>query len=119
MNPGCVLILEAVDEATGKGVPHVPFTYSTDANPDIWMGMHYATGRIGDYNTDANGRVRVVLAPGKRNFKANFWGTFQENYQPVASDEDIRGPGTRAVEMPAGGTVTVSFKLKPGKKFRR
>jgi hypothetical protein len=69
------------------------------------------TGRIADHHTDANGRVRVVLAPGKRNFKAG-WGTLPADYEAVPSDEDIRGPGTRAVDLPPGGTVTVKFKLR-------
>jgi hypothetical protein len=111
MNPGCVLILEVVDEVTGKGVAQVPFGYSTEGDPEIWMSVYGDTGRIADHHTDANGRVRVVLAPGKRNFKAG-WGKLPADYEAVPSDEDIRGPGTRAVDLPPGGTVTVKFKLR-------
>jgi RNA polymerase sigma factor (sigma-70 family) len=110
MNPGCILILKAVDAGTGKGIPQIRFACATEDDPRNWVGIYGDTGWVAENHSDVNGKVRVVLAPGKRNFKVGW--PMPAGYEAVRSDEDLDEPGTRAVKLPAGETVTVTFKLR-------
>jgi DNA-directed RNA polymerase specialized sigma24 family protein/protocatechuate 3,4-dioxygenase beta subunit len=112
MDVGCVLILEVVDEATGKGIPQVHFGQEAEEGSEIFRGAQGATGRISSSYSDASGRLRLVVTPGKRKYTVAF-GTLPQDYEIVQEVDDVPGkPGTREVELPAAKTVTVKFKLR-------
>ena len=105
VKPACVLILEAVDAATGKGIPGVDFLREEEPADQI-RGPRMVQSRSGyvDYpRTDATGRLRAVVEPGK-------W-VYMVGHIPGSAG--YRRPSLqRRVELPAGGTVTLRFELQ-------
>jgi protocatechuate 3,4-dioxygenase beta subunit len=98
LKPGCVVLLEAIDTNTGKGIPAVGFRHGP-------LGLLGSVERSDWYvenaRTDADGRIRALLTPGQDDFFINP----VEGYEPEKAS-------IRQVELPAGKTVTVQFKLK-------
>jgi RNA polymerase sigma factor (sigma-70 family) len=113
MDAGCVLILEVVDEATGKGIPSVEFGQEWQEGAEIfYTRADGATGRVTSSFSDADGRLRLVVQPGKRKYTVDF-GTLPQDYEIVPEADDVPGkPGAKEVELPAGKTVHVKFKLR-------
>jgi RNA polymerase sigma factor (sigma-70 family) len=100
---GCVVILEAVDAKTAKGIPGVGFMVDTDKAPGARMSVQSRTGYIDHPVTDANGRLRAVVNPGSAAFSL---GVIPEaaGYKQVFTE--------KRVDLPAGQTVTVRFELE-------
>jgi hypothetical protein len=113
MNAGCVLILEAIDVTTGKGLPGVSFSYEPEDQPNLRDRVQSATSWIDNPVTDAAGKLRAVVNPGKRKYFFSGIGPATD-YQPVKDDDDPAElePGEKLVELPEGKTVTVRFKLR-------
>jgi len=109
MTPGVELLLEAVDGATGRGIPGVPFETRPEGAGD-WAPLQKSTFFYDAAQTDADGKFRAVLAPaaGKR---------FQ--VRPAAPQappdgwayEPVEGDGTTFESQP-GKTVRARFTLK-------
>jgi RNA polymerase sigma factor (sigma-70 family) len=110
---GCILILEAIDATTGKGLPNVAFGYQPDQQPGSWFQVQSMTGIVNNPLSDSKGRLRAVVRPGKRKYTVT-WSRLPEGYEVVPEHDDVTGeqPGTREVDLPAGKTVTVRFKLQ-------
>jgi hypothetical protein len=100
VQPGCVLILEAIDEDTGKGIPGVTFL-SSSQDGNSWSFVQGSTVYVDNPRTDAAGRLRAVVYPGSGRYRINR----VDGYDPVDLDSE-------EVELPAGKTVTVRFKLR-------
>ncbi len=105
VKPACVVILEAVDAKTGRGIPGVQF----DAEPDPMgriggrMSVQSRPGYIDNPRSDANGRLRAVVEPGK-------W-VYLVGHIPESAGYRQQYP-ERRVDLPARGTVTIRFKLQ-------
>ena len=100
----CVVILEAVDAETGKGIRGVSFFQGDeDHRPNTVAHLQSRTNFIDNPTTDAQGRLRAVVYPGRRSFR-------------IA--EVLKSSGYRAqaepqtVDLPAGETVTLKFELQ-------
>src|SRR5262249_807083 len=100
MKAGCVLILEAVDEATGKGIPGLEFMQEAErfGTSVVQRWTYYYDGT----RTDDAGKFRAVVVPGKRRVQV---ADVHPAYEPVDKDGKV-------VEMPAGKTVTVRFPMR-------
>jgi hypothetical protein len=104
VNPGCVLLLEVVDAKTGKGIPGVQFLGGMGDDHDRARGsVQSRTGYIDNPSSDANGRLRAVVKPGK--------GVFAVGHIPDAAGYRQSSLQKR-VQLPAGKTVTVRFELE-------
>jgi hypothetical protein len=99
---GCVLILEAVDETTGKGVPDVTFMEESVDHPGIWQSAQVSTAYVENARTDENGQLRAVVPPGKRTYAVGHIAEL-EGY-PQQRPE-------KRVTLIGGETVKVRFKL--------
>ena len=102
MNAGCVLILEAVDAETGRGVPDVTLMSSMDDLPGGGISVQSTTAYIDNPRTDADGRLRAVVNPGER--------TYSLGYIPESTGYRQQFQEKR-VTLPAGETVVVRFEL--------
>jgi hypothetical protein len=103
VNPACVLILEAVDSKTGKGIPGVQFLRETEDNPGARISVQLRTGYVDNPVSDSNGRIRAVVNPGAGVFSV---GHMPESagYRPSSLE--------KKVALPAGQTVTLRFELE-------
>jgi RNA polymerase sigma factor (sigma-70 family) len=101
VKPGCVVLFEVTDADTGKGFPKVQILQK---RPD-WHGWNKGDGLARVWpDTDDTGKLRVVLRPGKARFAVGRpWRL--DRYQPAKVME------TDWVDLPAGKTVTIPFKL--------
>ncbi len=105
---GCVLILKAVDAASGKGVARVTFWYEFERDgqqgrTSVQSGTAYVDNPV----TNDNGELRAVVQPGTRRYGIGF-GPLPEGYEGDNSDL-VQG---RVLELSAGKTVTETFRLR-------
>ena len=105
VKPACVVILEAVDAKTGRGISGVQFA----AEPEFMgrfggrMSVQSRPGYIDNPRSDANGRLRAVVEPGK-------W-VYSVGHIPESTGYRQQFPERRA-DLPARGTVTIRFRLQ-------
>jgi hypothetical protein len=64
VNEGCIVLLEAVDAKTGKGIPGVVFKQDLDGLNKGRSRAQSRTGYVDHPRSDANGRLRAVTYPG-------------------------------------------------------
>ena len=104
---GCVLVLKALDAKTGAGIPGVSFWYEKNerTGSSRWQ-VQSDTTYIDNPLTDDHGELRTVVDPGTRLIGVGF-GPLPGDYK-MAFQEERKG---RQIELPAGQTVTVQFKL--------
>jgi hypothetical protein len=101
--PGCVLILEAVDAETGRGVPGVGFMAQMDDQPTAMAEVRSTTTIVDHPRTDADGRLRAVVHPGERDYSVG--------NLPMPAGYRQQGQ-TKHVTLTAGETVVVRFELQ-------
>ncbi len=103
VNPGCVVILEAVDARTGQGIPGVGFRRHPEGQPERTEGVQSRTGYVDYPRTDASGRLRAVVEPGE-------W-VYSVGYIPESNGDRQRPPEERATLFP-GRIATIRFELE-------
>jgi len=113
---GGVLILEAVDLATGKPIADVNFWFKDDNYPWNGSGKREPGKRwfvqsnttTNDFpKTDDKGVVRAVIYPGSRLYGVGL-NPLPDGYKAQPEDQ-ING---RTIDVPAGTTVSVPFFLE-------
>ena len=113
---GCVLLLKAVDEKTGKGIADVGFWNEvTEPRKGLQIGKTSLRSTTGgpDLLTSADGVLRAVVYPGTRRFGLGH-SPLPEDYVFTNASDMMKG---RTLNLVAGGTVTAEFKLgRPGVK---
>jgi hypothetical protein len=92
---GCELVLQAIDEKTGMGISGVSFKYWLD-NGDTTMQWRPLLDK-----TDVTGRLSQLVSPGTGRYKVD----------PTADYEAAKSTSAE-LDLPAGKTVTVEFKLR-------
>jgi hypothetical protein len=97
--PGCVLEITAVDAETGFPVRRVRFEQEADPKLGTWKPLESQTGYLSATETDPWGKLRVVVAPGKRRIMTA---------QPYRI---VKGPAD-PIELPAGKEVKLRFELR-------
>lgn len=95
---GCTLTLQAIDGKTGQGIPGVKFNILSQQDAG-YFALHLAGP-----DTDDNGKLRLVVAPGVRRFEV----IPINGYQPPGSGQ----PNLHDVNCEAGQTAHLQFKLK-------
>ncbi|MDB5335539.1 MAG: polymerase sigma factor, sigma-70 family [Planctomycetaceae bacterium] len=105
---GCVLLLKAVDEKTGKGVAGVDFWNEVTEPRRGHTGLRSTTGGP-NLTTNADGVLRAVVYPGKRRFGMGF-SPLPEGYEIANPADAVFGKG-RTLVLGAGETATAEFKL--------
>jgi hypothetical protein len=104
---GCVLILKAVDSVTGKGIPKIRFWYDTKiGRQQAGTSVPPSTADVDNPRTNENGELRVFVQPGKARYGLGL--NLLSEYKADNAD-DLKG---REIELPAGKTVTETFKLR-------
>jgi RNA polymerase sigma factor (sigma-70 family) len=100
---GCVLILEAVDGDTGMGIRGVSFRQGDeDGRPGATGEVQSNTYMIDNPSTNAEGRLRTVVYPGRRSFAV----------VRVPKDSGYFADQVKhLVDLPGGEEVTVRFEL--------
>ncbi len=101
---GCVLILKAIDAATGKGIPKVRFSRLSER--DVQQGSTNVPS-MNSPATNENGELRAIVQPGEGRYDL----ALPDGYERDNPDE---GRG-REITLPAGKTVTETFKLRKKK----
>lgn len=105
LEPGCILILSAVDAADGSPIEGVGFWCDGDARGTRW-GVQSTTNYVDHPVTNAQGELRAIVKPGTRNYGVG-WGLLPEGYQRNQATD------TQLVECEPGKTVRVQFQLTP------
>jgi protocatechuate 3,4-dioxygenase beta subunit len=101
LESGCIVRIEAVDAETKRPVPQVFFRQRGETQSGDWPTLESETGYSDSpYRTNAQGQLRVVVRPGRRQIKVG-----SPEY------EAISGP-TEPVELPAGKEVTLRVELR-------
>jgi RNA polymerase sigma factor (sigma-70 family) len=95
---GCVVLFEAVEAGSGKGVRGATFQQQKE---DGGYPVQSSTVYVDNPRTDAAGRMRAVLSPGTGRFLV---------HPPPGYEAVDRDSGE--VNLPAGKTVTVRFTLR-------
>lgn len=108
IDPACVLILKAVDADTGKGIPEVSFWYEKDGEPGSRWGVQRNTWWVDNPLSNEHGELRSAAKPGKRRYGVAF-GPLPDGYRAIDPVDERKG---RELELPAGKSVTVEFKLR-------
>ena len=109
---GCVLILKAVDSVTGKGIPKVRFWYDTKiGRQQAGTSVPPSTADVDNPRTNENGELRVFVRPGKARYGLGL-NLLLSDYEADNPDDLKKG---REIELPAGKTVTETFKLRKKK----
>jgi protocatechuate 3,4-dioxygenase beta subunit len=103
LKPGCILILEAVDAASGLPIADVSFWCELDGQAGSRIGVISSTTWVDHPVTNAKGELRAVVFPGKRKYGAG-WSPLPSGYRADLS-------GTKLVNCEPGKTVRVEFKL--------
>jgi hypothetical protein len=105
--PGCILILKAIDADTGKGIPKVNFWVEFNENGvQGRRGVQSSTVWVDNPVTNAKGELRAVVTPGTRRYGVGF-GPLPDGYEWEQGDF-AKG---RELELAAGKTVTATFRL--------
>jgi len=111
--PACVVILQAVDADTGKGIPGVAFKYEDVNKPGQWNRVQLSTVYWNNPLTDASGKLRVIVPPGKRRFSAAPL-TWQNGYALPKGYQLIKDE-MAPVELAAGKEVKLRFEFRKEK----
>ncbi len=103
---GCILILKAVDADTGLGVSKVSFGYEIRRffQQARRMRVPSSPGRLDHPVTDDRGEMQVLVQPGK--------GRYSVLGHPAGYECDVRDIEGRDLELPAGKTITETFRLR-------
>lgn len=107
IDAGCVLILKALDEKTGKAVAGVSFWYEMTEPRGGRTSVQSSTVWVDNPKTNAGGELRAVVYPGKRRYGVGFY-PLPAGYR--APDRAIQGV---ELELTAGESVTAEFNLIP------
>jgi hypothetical protein len=102
VNPGAVVVLEAVDANTGSGIAGVQFLYDLSDHSERGM-VQSRPGYIDNPSSDANGQLRAIVVPGDILFSLRYIPE-STGYGP----QDLQA----RVTLAPGKTVTVRFELK-------
>src|SRR5262249_3645898 len=112
MEPGCILVLRAVDVATREPIPGVSFWYQ---NEDVPPGqgirrseVQLNTTHVSHPKTDKQGEVRSIAVPGTRRYGVG-WSQLPEGY--VAADPRDERQG-REVTLVGGQGQKLTFELR-------
>ncbi len=112
---GCVLLLEAVDADTGKGIPGIAFLQESDNQPGL---MRHLPVRLWQPDlekdvTDAHGKLRVVVPPGKRRYAVDTRRPLPAGYRavPIGNPQRAFGQIPR-IDLAEGQTLTLPFELR-------
>jgi len=105
VKPGAVAVLEAVDAETGVGLPGARFDFLDGSSVDP-REVQGQTVTVDHPATDAAGRLRAVLAPGRRRFLI---GRSPHGYEPVTKSSPML-----ALEEGKTATARFAFKKTPG-----
>jgi RNA polymerase sigma factor (sigma-70 family) len=94
---GCEILVRAIDESTGQGVPGLGVGYWQDSGEvqHQWKTFH------DNPKTDNTGELKQIIHAGA--------GRFRPNPPP---DYEAVNPTSAEIDLPAGKTVTVDFKLR-------
>jgi protocatechuate 3,4-dioxygenase beta subunit len=117
INPGCVLVLVAIDADTRAGIPNVTFWYEMTELPNGRPGrgrtsvQSHTTG-VDNPKSNADGELRAVVIPGSRHYGVGF-NPLPDGYEIVEPSD--RFPG-RLLNLPAGGTIRAEFILRKAGK---
>ena len=103
VNEGCIVLLEAVDAKTGKGIRGVVFMQDLDGQNRGRAQVQSRTGYIDNPRSDANGRLRAIVYPGSGVFSIG-WIPESAGYRDYTKQQ--------SVDLVAGQTVTVRFELE-------
>ncbi len=97
LEPGAIVVLEAVDAASGRGLADIGFEFVPDNSADR-QEVHSQTAFVDHPRTDDSGQVRVVMNPGRGHFVVGRT-PFQFDHEPVAPTGPILtlGPGATTV----------------------
>jgi protocatechuate 3,4-dioxygenase beta subunit len=121
MQPGFELLLEAVDSATGKGVPGIYFEIKQAAEGP-WLSLRPSTFyAFGETTTNAEGKLRAVLAPAPgRSYQVRVLGAERGDPRrppraplpPTGLPYDVTPTVSEAFEPASGNVATYRFLLK-------
>ncbi len=105
VRPTCALILEVVDARTGQGILGTQFVGELESagQPGGRMGVQSRPGYIDNPRSDANGRLRAIVEPGK-------W-VYAVAQVPESAGYPRPYPERRVTLTPRG-KVTVRFELQ-------
>lgn len=110
IQPGCILQLEAVDAATGRGVPGVTFLWKEGNQLRQITRSNSFTGS--NESSDADGRMRAAVPPG---MKCELTVRPPDGYELVNQRPDGTpdpAGGIQTVDLLTGETVKVRFLLR-------
>ncbi len=110
LSPACVVVLQAVDADTGKGIPGVAFQSEDVDHPGQWNRVQHSSVYWDNPVTDASGKLRVIFPPGKRRFSAAPL-TWQNGYQLPKGYKLIKDD-TAPVELSPGKEVKLRFEFR-------
>ncbi len=96
-------MLEAVDAESGEGIPELTFDCERDDKKGTRWKVQRNTWYIDNPKTDANGRLRAVVAPGA--------GEFTLGYVPPTSGYK-QSREQKRVKLIASETVAIRFELE-------
>ncbi len=105
--PACVVVLQAVDADTGKGIPGVAFQ-SEDVGQ--WNRVQHSSIYWDNPVTDAAGKLRVIFPPGQRRFSAAPL-TWKNGYQ-IPKGYKLIKDDTAPVELSPGKEVKLRFEFR-------
>jgi protocatechuate 3,4-dioxygenase beta subunit len=114
MQPGCVLILKAVDADSGAGIADVEFWHVTSELPATGkrgrfrMGVQSNTTTVDHPKSNADGELRVVVTPGAWEYGIG-WNRLPAGYEFLDRQDAVIG---RLLDLPAGQTVRAEFTLR-------
>lgn len=100
IEPGAIVEIQAKDADTGEGVPEVSFDVQKDSTT-VPRELESQTVFFDHPTTDEHGKLRAVVAPGKRTFTV---GTLPAGYRATLHKE--------AAELVASETTVVRFQLQ-------
>ncbi len=102
IDAGCILLIEAVDAESGKGVPGVNIMEERVVNGQPRLSaLQISTTHVENSKTDNEGRLRAVVRPARMSISLGF--------NPAGYDFN---PETKTVDGAAGETVRVRFELR-------
>lgn len=102
--PGCRIVLKAVDGKTGKGIPGVRFWHRDDQNRHSRLQTN--AWFIDNPTTNDRGELRAILAPGIYRFGVRR-SALPDGLQAQAGDL----ADGQEVELKAGQETTAKFQL--------
>ena len=107
IDPGCVLILKAVDAKTGKGIAGVSFWYEMTEPRNARTGVQSSTVWVDHPKTNDEGELRAVVYPGKRRYGVGF-NPLPKGYRVANPQHQSQGV---ELNLTAEEAVTVEFDL--------